>query len=40
MIMCDVMQSAEVLDTQQSESLVKMNDNVKSSKGPDELKLS
>ena len=38
-IMCDIIQSAEVSDTQQSESLVKIDDNVKSSKGPNELKL-
>ena len=38
-IMHNIIQFAEVSDTQQSESLIKMNDNMESSEGPDELKL-
>ena len=38
-IMYNIIQSVEVSDIQQSESLIKMNDNIKSLKGLDELKL-
>ena len=37
--MRDIIQSAEILNTQRSKSLMEMDDNIESSEGPDELKL-